>query len=141
MKVSIDPDAGGATIVSGGHPPTILAAGYVGSTIFGGLFIMAGFDTLVAKIMSFVIGIGLVAPLALVRNKLCVPFTLLVIALPFPLTCNRCPSEHPIVRALATMRVLGFLHEQCALPFGAFVYQNHPTHGLLRGSPHWLLVH
>ncbi len=31
---------------------------------------MAGFDTLVSKIMSFVIGIGLVAPLAVVRNKL-----------------------------------------------------------------------
>ncbi|KAI0741881.1 peptidase M50B-like-domain-containing protein [Daedaleopsis nitida] len=70
MKVCIDPDMGGATIVSGGHPPLILAAGYIGSTIFGGLFIMAGFDTLVSKIMSFVIGIGLVAPLAVVRNKL-----------------------------------------------------------------------
>ena len=70
LKVCIDPDMGGATIVAGGHPPSILAAGYVGSTIFGGLFIMAGFDTLVSKIMSFVIGIGLVAPLAVVRNKL-----------------------------------------------------------------------
>lgn len=70
MKVCIDPDMGGCTIVSGGHPPTILAAGYVGSTIFGGLFIMAGFDTLVSKIMSFVLGVGLIAPLALVRNKL-----------------------------------------------------------------------
>ena len=70
LKVCIDPDMGGATIVAGGHPPSILAAGYVGSTIFGGLFIMAGFDTLVSKIMSFVIGIGLLAPLAVVRNKL-----------------------------------------------------------------------
>ncbi|KAI1796633.1 peptidase M50B-like-domain-containing protein [Ganoderma leucocontextum] len=77
VKVSIDPDAGGATIVSGGHPPTILAAGYIGSTIFGGLFIMAGFDTLVSKIMSFVIGIGLVAPLALVRDKLTILLTVL----------------------------------------------------------------
>ena len=48
MKVCIDPDAGGATIVSGGHPPTILAAGYVGSTILGGLFIMAGFGEYLA---------------------------------------------------------------------------------------------
>lgn len=112
MKVSIDPDAGGATIVSGGHPPTILAAGYVGSTIFGGLFIMAGFDTLVAKIMSFVIGIGLVAPLALVRDKLCVPFVLLVVVFARALTA----SKYPIVCALTAMRVLGFLREQCALP-------------------------
>ncbi|KAM5532351.1 hypothetical protein V8D89_013945 [Ganoderma adspersum] len=107
LKVSIDPDAGGATIVSGGHPPTILAAGYVGSTIFGGLFIMAGFDTLVSKIMSFVIGIGLVAPLALVRNKLCVPFTLLVAPFIFPLTLQSTPPpEYPIVRALAAMTIL-----------------------------------
>ncbi|KAL1941136.1 hypothetical protein VTO73DRAFT_7348 [Trametes versicolor] len=75
MKVCIDPDMGGCTIVSGGHPPTILAAGYVGSTIFGGLFIMAGFDTLVSKIMSFVLGVGLIAPLALVRNKLTILLT------------------------------------------------------------------
>ena len=70
LRVCIDPDMGGATFVAGGHPPTILSAGYIGSTILGGLFIMAGFDTLVSKIMSFVLGIGLVAPLAVVRNKL-----------------------------------------------------------------------
>ncbi|CDO73276.1 hypothetical protein BN946_scf185008.g38 [Trametes cinnabarina] len=77
LKVCIDPDMGGATIVSGGHPTTILAAGYVGSTIFGGLFIMAGFDTLVSKIMSFVLGVGLIAPLALVRNKLTILLTVI----------------------------------------------------------------
>ena len=31
---------------------------------------MAGFDTLVAKIMSFIVGMGLVLPLVLVRDKL-----------------------------------------------------------------------
>lgn len=36
----------------------------------GGLFILAGWDTLVAKVMSFVLGIGLIMPLALVRDKL-----------------------------------------------------------------------
>lgn len=41
---------------------------------------MAGFDTLVSKIMSFVIGVGLAAPLALVRNKL------YVLSAPFPPT-------------------------------------------------------
>ncbi|OBZ74017.1 Glycogen debranching enzyme [Grifola frondosa] len=75
-KVSIDPDFGGVTLVTGGSPMAILAAGYVGSTIFGGIFIMAGFDTLVSKIMSFVIGLGLVAPLALVRNKLTILLTI-----------------------------------------------------------------
>ena len=103
MKVCIDPDAGGATIVSGGHPPTILAAGYVGSTILGGLFIMAGFDTLVSKIMSFVIGIGLVAPLALVRNKLYVP-------LPLPPRCAGTSSDRAID---AYIRILGFSRAFC----------------------------
>lgn len=70
MSVSIDPNTGGATRVEGGHPPTILAAGYIGSTIFGGVFTLGGWDTLVAKILSFVLGIGLISPLVLVRDKL-----------------------------------------------------------------------
>lgn len=35
---------------------------------------MAGFDTLVSKVMSFIIGLGLLLPLVLVRDKLCVFF-------------------------------------------------------------------
>ena len=62
------------TIVEGGVPAIVLSAGYVGSTFFGGVLILAGFDTLVAKIMSFVIGIGLLCPLVVVRDKLCVRF-------------------------------------------------------------------
>lgn len=69
-KVTIDPDLGGSTRVNGGHAPSILAAGYIGSTIIGGVFVLAGFDTLVAKIVSFVLGLGLVTPLVLVRTKL-----------------------------------------------------------------------
>ncbi|KZT43129.1 hypothetical protein SISSUDRAFT_741838 [Sistotremastrum suecicum HHB10207 ss-3] len=76
-SVTIDPNDGGATRVVGGHPPTILCAGYIGSSLMGGLFIMAGFDTLVAKIMSFVIGIGLLIPTVLVRDKLTILLTLL----------------------------------------------------------------
>ncbi|OCH93632.1 hypothetical protein OBBRIDRAFT_885307 [Obba rivulosa] len=76
-KVTIDPDLGGSTLVSGGHPPSILAAGYIGSALFGGVLILAGFDTLVAKVVSFAVGLGLVAPLALVRNKLTILLTLL----------------------------------------------------------------
>ncbi|EGN96597.1 hypothetical protein SERLA73DRAFT_58655, partial [Serpula lacrymans var. lacrymans S7.3] len=76
LTVTIDPYLGGATIVEGGHPPTILAAGYIGSTLFGGVFILGGFDTLVAKILSFVLGIGLIIPLVLVRDKLTILLTL-----------------------------------------------------------------
>jgi hypothetical protein len=70
LRVTIDPILGGATIVEGGHPPTILSAGYIGSTLLGAVFVLGGWDTLVAKILSFVIGIGMVLPLVLVRDKL-----------------------------------------------------------------------
>jgi hypothetical protein len=69
-RMSIDPVMGGCTIVRGGHPASILCAGYVGSTLMGGLFILGGFDTLAAKLLSFVAGVGLIAPLSLVRDKL-----------------------------------------------------------------------
>lgn len=70
LKLTIDPHVGGATIVEGGSPWFILSAGYVGSTLLGGAFLIAGWDTLVAKILSFVLGVGLVIPLVLVRDKL-----------------------------------------------------------------------
>ena len=47
-----------------------MSSGYVGSTLLGGAFVLAGWDTLVAKILSFVLGVGLVMPLVLVRDKL-----------------------------------------------------------------------
>jgi len=68
--MSIDPVMGGCTTVQGGHPASILCAGYVGSTLMGGLFILGGFGTLAAKLLSFVAGVGLIAPLSLVRDKL-----------------------------------------------------------------------
>ncbi|KAF8552414.1 hypothetical protein OG21DRAFT_126683 [Imleria badia] len=77
LSVTIDPYLGGATLVEGGKPMIILPAGYLGSTIFGGVFMLGGFDTLVAKILSFVIGLGLVTPLVLVRDKLTILLTLL----------------------------------------------------------------
>ncbi|KAJ3548744.1 hypothetical protein NM688_g5257 [Phlebia brevispora] len=75
MRVCIDPDLGGATHVQGGMPTVILCAGYLGSTFFGGVLVMSGFDTLVAKIMSFIVGIGLLCPLVLVRDKLTILLT------------------------------------------------------------------
>ena len=36
----------------------------------GGLFILGGFDSLAAKLLSFVAAVGLIAPLSLVRDKL-----------------------------------------------------------------------
>ncbi|CCM00258.1 uncharacterized protein FIBRA_02288 [Fibroporia radiculosa] len=76
-QVTIDPDRGGATEVKGGKPLCILVAGYFGSTIFGGIFVLAGFDILMAKIVSFFLGLGLIAPLVLVRNKLTILLTII----------------------------------------------------------------
>lgn len=75
LRITIDPHIGGATIVEGGNPPFILSSGYLGSTLLGGLFVLAGYSTLVAKVMSFVLGIGLIMPLALVRDKLTIALT------------------------------------------------------------------
>ncbi|TFK71661.1 hypothetical protein BDN72DRAFT_427164 [Pluteus cervinus] len=76
-RVSIDPHVGGMTAVTGGRPTIILAAGYIGSSLLGGVFILAGWATLVAKIMSFVLGVGLIMPLVLVRDKMTIILTLL----------------------------------------------------------------
>ncbi|KAJ7583276.1 peptidase M50B-like-domain-containing protein [Mycena floridula] len=77
LRITIDPHIGGATIVEGGRPTFILSAGYIGSALLGGLFILAGWDTLVAKVMSFVLAVGLIIPLKLVRDKLTIILTLL----------------------------------------------------------------
>ncbi|KAH6916173.1 peptidase M50B-like-domain-containing protein [Coprinopsis sp. MPI-PUGE-AT-0042] len=76
LKITIDPHVGGATIVEGGSPWFTLTAGYVGSTLFGGAFVLAGWNTLVAKILSFVLGVGLIIPLVLVRDKLTIVLTI-----------------------------------------------------------------
>ncbi|KZT59918.1 hypothetical protein CALCODRAFT_493184 [Calocera cornea HHB12733] len=75
LSITIDPNLGGATRVEGGHPPTILSAGYVGSTLFGFLLLIAGWDTLGSKVASWVIAIGLLCPLVLVRDLLTIFLT------------------------------------------------------------------
>lgn len=73
LRMTIDPHIGGATIVEGGYPKLILPAGYIGSTLVGGCFVLAGWDTLMAKIMSFFLAIGMLMPLRLVRDKMYAP--------------------------------------------------------------------
>jgi len=70
LRITIDPNLGGCTLTNGGHKPTILCAGYIGSSVLGGVFVLAGWDTLVAKICSFFIAVGLICPIGLVRDKL-----------------------------------------------------------------------
>ncbi|KZV71567.1 hypothetical protein PENSPDRAFT_684497 [Peniophora sp. CONT] len=81
LRISIDPFLGGCTIVEGGYPPLILPAGYLGSTFFGAAFLLAGFDTLMAKVMSFIAAVGLLAPLAQVRDKITILLTIFYEAL------------------------------------------------------------
>lgn len=81
LRVSIDPHMGGATIVEGGRPPIILCSGYIGSTLLGAVFVLAGWDILVAKVMSFILGVGLIIPLRLVRDKLTIVLTIMYEAL------------------------------------------------------------
>ncbi|CAE6376122.1 unnamed protein product [Rhizoctonia solani] len=76
-SISIDPNTGGCTRVEGGHPPTILAAGYFGSTLIGAGLVVASWDTLAAKIASFPVAIGLAVPLILVRDV----FTIILIVI------------------------------------------------------------
>ncbi|KAF8582793.1 hypothetical protein K439DRAFT_1413005 [Ramaria rubella] len=81
LRITIDPNLGGCTLVEGGHVTAILSAGYIGSTLFGGIFILAGWDTLVAKVCSFFIAFGLLCPLVLVRDKLTIVLTFVYEAL------------------------------------------------------------
>lgn len=80
LRVTIDPNVGGVTLVEGGWPTVILAAGYVGSAVIGAVLSLAGWDTLVAKIMSWFVAVGLVAPLWFVRDKMYVCVILLCYA-------------------------------------------------------------
>lgn len=70
LSVTIDPNLGGCTRVEGGTPTIVLAAGYIFSTLIGAAFVLGGWDTLVAKVLSFFFGLGLLLPLILVREKL-----------------------------------------------------------------------
>ncbi|KAG8900093.1 hypothetical protein FRC01_010269 [Tulasnella sp. 417] len=69
-SVTIDPMLGGCTRVDGGKPAIILSAGYFGSTILGGLYVLAAWHTIGAKIASFFTVVGILCPLYKVRDKL-----------------------------------------------------------------------
>lgn len=77
LSISIDPNLGGACEIEGGWAPLILSAGYIGSIGFGGALILGGWDILVAKILSFIIGFGLIFPLSLVRDKITIMLTII----------------------------------------------------------------
>ncbi|KAF9869656.1 hypothetical protein CkaCkLH20_12843 [Colletotrichum karsti] len=57
VSITLDPNEGGATLMKGGKQAITLPAGYLGSSLIGGLLIFAGFNINASKIASFVLAV------------------------------------------------------------------------------------
>jgi len=68
--ITVDPEEGGATTMTGGRLWCTLPAGYLGSSFFGALMVFAGFDVLASKIVSIFIAVCLLATLWWAKNWL-----------------------------------------------------------------------
>lgn len=62
-SIEVDADTGGVTHMQGGNPYVTLPAGYLGTALFGGLMVFAGFDILASKIVGAIIGVCFLATL------------------------------------------------------------------------------
>ncbi|PIA14277.1 hypothetical protein COEREDRAFT_82802 [Coemansia reversa NRRL 1564] len=69
-SITVDPDEGGATHMTGGVWCCVMPAGYLGSAFLGALMVFAGFDVLASKIVSVMLGVCLLATLFWARNWL-----------------------------------------------------------------------
>ena len=56
-SISLDPHEGGVTHMYGGRQAITLPAGYLGSSLIGGLLIFCGFDIVASKVASIVLGV------------------------------------------------------------------------------------
>lgn len=56
-SISLDPREGGVTHMRGGISAITLPAGYLGSSLIGGLLIFCGFNIVASKIASIVLGV------------------------------------------------------------------------------------
>ncbi|KAL9097458.1 MAG: hypothetical protein Q9165_000354 [Trypethelium subeluteriae] len=56
-SISLDPHEGGVTHMLGGKQAFTLPAGYLGSSLIGGLLIFCGFDIVASKVASLVLGV------------------------------------------------------------------------------------
>ena len=66
--IEIDADTGGVTRMRGGNQFLSLPAGYLGSSLVGGMMVFAGFNLLASKIISVLIGISFLAVLYWAQN-------------------------------------------------------------------------
>ncbi|KAK1623947.1 peptidase M50B-like-domain-containing protein [Colletotrichum phormii] len=57
LSITLDPNEGGATLMKGGKQAITLPAGYLGSSLIGGLLIFCGFNINASKIASMVLGV------------------------------------------------------------------------------------
>ncbi|KDN60393.1 hypothetical protein CSUB01_00499 [Colletotrichum sublineola] len=57
LSITLDPNEGGATLMKGGKQAITLPAGYLGSSLIGGLLIFCGFNIIASKIASMVLGV------------------------------------------------------------------------------------
>ncbi|KAF5519467.1 hypothetical protein K4K49_008114 [Colletotrichum sp. SAR 10_70] len=57
VSITLDPNEGGATLMKGGVQAITLPAGYLGSSLIGGLLIFCGFNINASKIASMVLGV------------------------------------------------------------------------------------
>ncbi|KAF8812006.1 hypothetical protein BYT27DRAFT_7183342 [Phlegmacium glaucopus] len=68
-SISLDPDEGGATVMSGGISWLTLPAGYLGSSFIGACLITCGFDTNASKVASIVLAVFFVITLWWARKN------------------------------------------------------------------------
>ncbi|KAJ2726704.1 hypothetical protein GGI07_000428 [Coemansia sp. Benny D115] len=67
-SITINPDEGGLTVMSGGKWCCVMPAGYLGSSFLGALMVFAGFNILASKIVSVFIAVCLLLTLIWARN-------------------------------------------------------------------------
>ncbi|KAJ2757338.1 THO2 plays a role in transcriptional elongation [Coemansia pectinata] len=80
-SITIDPDEGGLTRMTGGKWCCVMPAGYLGSSFLGALMVFAGFNVLASKIVSVMIGVCLLATLFWAKNWLTRVITVLFVGL------------------------------------------------------------
>ncbi|KAI8871693.1 hypothetical protein GQ42DRAFT_154254 [Ramicandelaber brevisporus] len=80
-SITIEPDEGGLTQMTGGNPCCTIPAGYLGSSLIGALMIFCGFNTIASKVCTVVVGVALLATMWWARNWLARVIAVLFIGL------------------------------------------------------------
>lgn len=68
QRIELDLELGGVTHWTGGWKLWVLPAGYLGSSLLGGLMVMSGFDVTASKVASITFGVIMILVLFWARN-------------------------------------------------------------------------